>query len=248
MGFYEERLLPMITATVDAEMELPYFKMMLDGTLPIENFKFQCKQNYNYLIEYAKAWSVGFAKCPDFESMKIWYEIVKETVEWEIPFYKEHWQKVLDVDFATMEETIMANVKRSYTSHELARSWEGDLAEQVTALLPCDFVYWHMGQRLVSLCKVPFDELSDAGKLYRDWMSFYTKGWFVEVCEMLIKLIDKLVEYKSERELAKIEEIFAVGCNYEYLSWRDMYYKQETWPLENIFPKKFNQVERFKID
>ena len=65
MGFYEERLLPMITATVDAEMELPYFKQMLDGTLPIENFKFQCKQNYKYLIEYAKAWSVGFAKCPD---------------------------------------------------------------------------------------------------------------------------------------------------------------------------------------
>ena len=57
---------------------------MLAGTLPLENFKFQCCQNYNYLIEYAKAWSVGFAKCTDFGSMAIWYEIVKETVEWEI--------------------------------------------------------------------------------------------------------------------------------------------------------------------
>jgi len=241
MGFYEERLLPRITTTVTAEMELPYMKEMLEGTLPLENFRFQCRQNYNYLIEYGKAWAIGFAKCSEYNEMAIWYEFVKETIEHEIPFYKEYWQDRLGVSFEEMETTIMANVKRSYTSHELARSWEGDLAEQVTALLPCDLVYWQMGQRLTSLCTLP------EGHLYRDWMSFYTKGWFVEVCEKLIRLINKLTEHKTPRELAKLEEVFAIGCNYEYLSWRDMYYKMETWPLDELFPEKFNKIEKFRI-
>lgn len=34
-------------------------------------------------------------------------------------------------------------------------------------------------------------------------------------------------------------EIFAESCNYEILQWQNMYYKQETWPLPEIFPKKF---------
>lgn len=241
MDFYKERLLPRITTTVNAEMELPYMKQMLKGTLPLENFKFQCRQNYNYLIEYGKAWAIGFAKCTEYNEMAIWYEFVKETIEHEIPFYKEYWQGRLGVSFEEMETTIMANVKRSYTSHELARSWEGDLAEQVTALLPCDLVYWHMGQRLTSLCTLP------EGHLYRDWMNFYTKGWFVEVCEKLIRLINRLTEHKTPREIAKLEEIFAIGCNYEYLSWSDMYYKMETWPLDELFPVKFNKIEKFHI-
>ena len=241
MAFYQERLLPMVLKTVDAEMELPYFKMMLDGTLPMENFRFQCKQNYNYLIEYAKAWAIGFAKCSDYQEFSMWYEVIKETVEHEIPFYKEHWQKVLDIPFSEMETTIMANVKRSYSSHELARCWEGDLAEQVNVLLPCAFVYWYMGQRLTEKCSLP------EGHLYREWMSFYIRGWYAEVCERLINLINKLAANKSPRELAKMEESFAVGCNYEYLSWRDMYNKMETWPLEDIFPVKFNQISKFEI-
>lgn len=241
MGFYEEKLLPKITATVDAEMELPYFKEMLAGTLPIETFKFQCCQDYNYLVEYARAWTLAMAKCFDYETMKVCYEFVKDTMEWEIPFLRKHWQEVLGIDPDTMDGTVMANIKRAYTSHEMARTFEGDLAEQITALLPCELVYWQMGTRLVSLCELPEDHI------YRGWMSAYTEEKFVAGCQKLIRVIDKLAEKKTPRELARLEEIFAIGCNYEYLSWRDMYYKRETWPLEELFPAKFNTVEKFTI-
>ena len=53
MGFYEDRLYPMTIRTVEMEAETPYLKQVVEGTLPIEKFKFQVKQNYNYLIEYA---------------------------------------------------------------------------------------------------------------------------------------------------------------------------------------------------
>jgi thiaminase/transcriptional activator TenA len=236
MGFFEERLYPITEKVVAAEAETPHIKEIVAGTLPIEKFKFQVRQNYNYLIEYARAWAIGLAKCPDYETMAVWYEYVKETVEHEIPFYREYWKKNLDISFEELDGEVMSNIKRSYTSHELARSWEGDLTEQVTALLPCDILYWELAKVNIKRCNLP------KGNIYRDWIEFYTTGWFKEVCEKLITLINRLTENKSERQLAKLEEIYAVGCNYEYMSW-DMYYNMKTWPFEDIFPKKFTMIK-----
>jgi len=193
----------MTIKTVKIEAETPYLKEILNSTLPIEKFKFQVKQNYNYLIEYARARAVGLAKCQTYEQMMFWLELVRETIEHEVVFYRKYWKERLGISIEEFEDTILANIKRSYTSHELARSWEGDLAEQATALLPCAFVYWETGKYLKRKCKLS----------------------------------------KGPRELARLEEIYAVGCNYEYLSWRDMYYKMETWPIEDIFPKKFTTFE-----
>jgi len=236
MGFYKERLHPITTRVVAAIVETPHMKEIVAGTLPIEKFKFQARQNYNYLIEYAKAWAVGLAKCHDYETMAMWAEFVRETIEHEIPFYRKHWKETLNLSIEDLEGTIMSNIKRSYTSHELARSWEGDLAEQVTSLLPCDIVYWEQAKVNLARCTLP------KGNLYRNWIEFYTTGWFAEVCEKLIGLIDKLVAHKSERDLARIVEIYAVGCSYEYLSW-DMYYNMQTWPFPEIFPKKFTLIK-----
>ena len=235
MGFYQERLYPMTLKVVEAEVQTPHLREIVAGTLPIEKFKFQARQNYTYLIEYAKAWAVGLAKCPDFETMEIWAELVRETIEHEIPFYRTYWREKLGLSLEDLDGTVMSAIKRSYTSHELARSWEGDLAEQATALLPCAFVYWEMGKNLKEKCRLPADHL------YREWIQFYTTGWYQEVCTKMILLIDRLVGGKTARELARIEEIYALGCNYEYLSW-DMYYRMATWPFPEIFPKKFTLV------
>jgi len=229
MGFYEERLRPMTIRMVEAEVQTPHLQEILAGTLPLEKFRFQARQNYKYLVEYARAWAVGLAKCPDFDTMAIWAELVRETIEHEIPFYRSHWRQKLGLSLEELDGTVMSSIKRSYTSHELARSWEGDLAEQATALLPCAFVYWEMGKTMKRACQLP------AGHLYREWIEFYTTGWYDEVCTKLIQLINRLAAGKSARELGRLEEIYAAGCNYEYLSW-DMYYNMRTWPFPEIFP------------
>lgn len=236
MGFYKERLYPLVQKTVEANAKTSHLNGIVNGTLPIDKFKFQVRQNYNYLIEYAKSWATGLARCHDYDTMAIWAEIVNETIEHEIPFYRSYWKEKLGLSVDDLENEVMSLVKRSYTSHEVARSWEGDLAEQVTALLPCDLVYWEQAKYLLPKCTLP------EGNLYRDWLTFYTKGWFAEVCEKLIVLIDRLVENKTERELSRIIEIFAISCNYEHISW-DMYFNTQTWPLADLFPKKFTEYE-----
>ena len=81
------------------------------------------------MLEYARAWAVGLAKCQTYKQMMFWLELVRETIEHEIPSYRNYWKERLDISIEEFESTIMANVKRSYTSHELACSWGGNLAE-----------------------------------------------------------------------------------------------------------------------
>lgn len=70
MGFYEETLLPMIKKTVAVIEKTPHMQDILHGTMPDDRFRFQIKQNYNYLMEFTKCWAVGFAKCNGYEEMK----------------------------------------------------------------------------------------------------------------------------------------------------------------------------------
>jgi len=232
MGFYEKTLYPMTIKTVEAEIRTPHLMELAAGILPIEKFKFQAKQDYNYLIQYAKAWGVGLAKCDDYETIILWANILKETTDVELPFSRKNCIENLGIPAEELDGTIMSNIKRSYSSHELARSWEGDLAEQLTALLPCDILYCEFPKKLSEKCTLP------KGNIYRNWLDFYTSGWLDDLCKEMITLINSLTKNKTEKELARLEEIYAISCNYEYLSW-NMYYNMETWPIPDIFPQKF---------
>jgi thiaminase/transcriptional activator TenA len=213
---------------VDEEVKHPHLQEMASGILPEEKFIFQAKQNYQYLLEYTRAASLGIAKSPDYETMVIFQGYVNEVLDHEIPFYRQYYREKFNIDVAELDNTIMANIKRSYTSHELARSWEGDLAALTISLLPCAICYNEVAKKLIKICNAP------EGSFHRDWIQMYVGEIFTTAVENIKALTDKLTENKSENELKKLEEIYLVSCQYELLSW-DMYYKMETWPMPHLF-------------
>ena len=231
MNIYEEHLLPMIKTTCVALENTPQMLEILHGEMPMERFRWQIRQNYQYLLEYTKCWAVGFTKAQGFDEMQLWFSIVKSTFEDTVAMNRTYWAEQIGATTDDLEHTIMAEKKRSYTAHELARAYEGDLATCLMGLFPCNVLYMHMGDDLLPQCKL------DKENMFYKWIEFYTLPAYRAKCEREIAMINQLCENKSERELRRLLEIFAVGCNYELLQWRDMYYKMETWPLEEIFPK-----------
>ena len=231
MNIYEEHLLPMIKTTCVALESTPQMQEILHGKMPMERFRWQIRQNYQYLLEYTKCWAVGFTKAQGFDEMQQWYSIVKSTFEDTVAMNRTYWAEQIGATTDELEHTIMAEKKRSYTAHELARAYEGDLATCLMGLFPCNVLYMHMGDDLLPQCKL------DHENMFYKWIEFYTLPAYRAKCEHEIAMINQLCANKTERELRRLLEIFAVGCNYELLQWRDMYYKMETWPLEEIFPK-----------
>lgn len=241
MGFYEERLLPMIKKTVAVIEKTDHMQDILNGTMSDERFHWQIRHNYNYLKEFTKCWAVGLSKCNGYEEMKIWYDLLVETMEDEVEVNRHHWAEELGLSVEEMENTIMCPGKRTYTSFETARSWEGDLASQVVALFPCTILYMFFGLDLVPQCTLPADNK------YRYWLEFYITDKYKDHCARAIALVNKVCEGKTERELLKLQEIFAIGCNYEIFQWSEMYHNMTPWPLEEIFPPKFTTIP-FDLD
>lgn len=230
MDFYSERLLPIIKKTTAVIEQTPHMQDILHGTMPLERFSYQIRQNYQYLLDFTRAWAVGLSRARNFDEMMDWYRIVTNTMEEAVIPNRQKWAQYLKIPLPDLDQVIMAPGKRSYTSHELARAMEGDLASCLMALFPCNILYWHMGQDLISQCILP------AGNMYREWIEYYVSPSYAGKCEDQIRMVNELCGHKSSQEQDGLQTIFAIGCNYEILQWRDMYYEMEEWPLMEIFP------------
>ena len=97
MDFYETHLVPVIRKTCAALEATPQMQEILHGEMPMERFRWQIRQNYQYLMEYTKCWAVGLAKAQSFGEMEQWYAIVKSTFEGTVAFNRTFWAQQLGI-------------------------------------------------------------------------------------------------------------------------------------------------------
>ena len=233
MNFYQEKCEPVLRKAAKMIEETPHMQDIVKGVVPEEKMQFQIKQNYNYLMDYCRCWAVGFSKCKSYEEMMMFYPIVKSTMESTIMTNRTYWAEQLHMSTEEMDSIIEAPGKRSYTAFQLMCAEQGDLAETMMALFPCNIMYRYFGEDLLGQCKLPTDNM------FYQWLDFYTTEEYVAKCENEIAIVNTLCANKTEKEQAKLLEILATSCNYEILQWQHLYYEMETWPLDDIFPAKF---------
>ena len=232
MDFYREKLLPMIETTCAAIEATPHMQDILHGTMPLERFRFQITHNYLYLTEYTRCWAVGVSKSRSFDEMRDWYKVLSSTFEKTVMMNRDFWAKKVGLTTDEMDAAVMAEGKSSYTSFQLARCFEGDLANALMAVFPCNVLYWHMGAHLLPQCTLPPDDM------FREWIAFYVSPEYVEKCEGEIGMVNRLCANKPPEEQRRLLDVFAAACNYELLQWRDMYYNMKTWPLPELFGRE----------
>ena len=241
MGFYEERLYPILEKTADALLETEHMQNIINGTMPLERFQFQLRQNFNYLKDFSRCWAIGLARCNDYDEMSLWYASLKGVFEQELGESLRYWADASGASIESMENETMAEGKRSYTSHELARAWEGDNSMQIMAQFPCTILYLLFAEKACPKCTLPEDNM------YHHWLFFYISDWYREHCERSIKLVNKLAENKSPEHLARMEEACAISCNYELLQFENLYNKEQTWPLPEIIPDKKRTIATWDV-
>ncbi|MFQ6076885.1 MAG: thiaminase II, partial [Candidatus Bathyarchaeia archaeon] len=62
----------------------PFVIEMGEGTLPIEKFKFYIKQDYPFLIEFARCLGIATAKVQDLETMRTFASLLKASLTLEM--------------------------------------------------------------------------------------------------------------------------------------------------------------------
>lgn len=221
---FTDRIYPRIKDLWIACLNHPFVQELGEGSLDLDKFKHWLKQDYVYLIEYARLFAIGTSKSHDLETMNSFAKGLDGVLFMEMDLHKSY-AKTFSISEEELETTEKSAINTAYTSYMLNKAQAGGVENVAAALLACSWSYNYIG---LELAKVP-GALED--KNYGSWVKMYSSDEFTELNNNAMQLMDKLADGKPERELKILEDIIVKTGYFEYMFW-DMCYKKESWPID----------------
>jgi len=197
----------------------PFVQKLGNGSLEKETFMFYLKQDYKYLLEYAKVFALGALKAKDEPTVKNFTASQKATLD-EMNLHRMYMTDY-GISLEDADNTTQSLFNKAYTANMMTIGYTESVVELMAALLPCPWSYYDFACRL----KEDFNE-NLSNNYYKSWIETYANNEFYESFSWFFPTMDILCEGKSDKELQHIVEIFKSSVEFEYLFW-DMAYRQE---------------------
>jgi len=140
------------------------------------------KQDYLFLIQFSKAWSLAILKSDNLEEMKIAASTVNELINFEMGLHISLCEKY-GISKLDLENTEEKNENIAYTRYVLELGYSGDFLDLLSALAPCVLGYGEIGLNL--------QNSNPKISMYNKWIETYSSSEYQSVCLNVGKLIDK---------------------------------------------------------
>jgi thiaminase (transcriptional activator TenA) len=202
----------------EAQLAHPFVRGVADGTLPTEPFRHYVRQDYLFLIEYARLLALGCARAPRVAEMERLAALARAVLETEMELhrgYAEEW----GISREELETERPTATTRAYSDFLLRTAALGDFAELVSALLPCMWGYSWLGKRLAD-GERPADE-----RLAR-WIEMYASDEFAQLADWCREVTDAAAEGAGAEGRARMCEAFLTSSRYELAFW-EMAWREE---------------------
>ena len=85
-----ERLLEATKEIWDGYNETPFVKEIADGSLDHEKFKYYTIQDYLYLLDYTKVFSIGTAKAKNLDAMRLFAGYTHSILDGEMDIHRAY--------------------------------------------------------------------------------------------------------------------------------------------------------------
>ncbi len=207
----------------DAQLVHPFVVALADGTLPRETFQFYILQDARFLTELAKTFAFAATKTDDRDRILKFGEFLMDTVRVERALH-EMYAARFGLTMAEMAAAPMAPTNYAYTRHMLSIAATGTLAEVVTVMLPCAWIYAVVGEHFTAQGEPPADHP------YHDWLAIYASPDFGSVGDWLRAVVDDEANRMDDRGQQRLRDIFRTSSEYEWLFWQ-MAWTREAWPV-----------------
>ena len=217
-----DKLRAAASAVWDAQHEHPFIRGIGDGSLDVERFKHWVRQDYVFLIDYARMLSLAAARAPGLDAMTRLAELAHATLTTEMSLHRAYAAE-LGISAEELERERPAPTCRAYTDFLVRTAATGSFPELVGALLPCMWGFSDVGLALARGAQ-------PAENRYRAWIDMYASSAFEALSEWCRELLDRVGAGLPPSELRAVEEAFVTSCRYEYLFW-EMAWKLEAWPV-----------------
>jgi thiaminase (transcriptional activator TenA) len=184
------------------------------GTLPHEIFRGYFEQNILYLRDYARAIALTLSKAPDAEALATLTAFLMQIVANELPANAAFLER-LGGDPSALVESGLEPSAYAYTRHMLSVCAQGDCAEGLTAVLPCQWSYGEIARPLMAQ--------RPADPIYADWIAMFGNPEYDALVEETTGLLDRLADPDDGAQMHRLTEIFERSTQYEVAFW-DMAY------------------------
>ncbi|RZV06402.1 thiaminase /4-amino-5-aminomethyl-2-methylpyrimidine deaminase [Natrinema hispanicum] len=206
----------------EAILEHPMVSQLGEGTLDEAPFRYWVRQDYVYLIEYARVFAHGAAMAPDLERMGTFAELLDSTINTEMDLHRAY-AETFGISEAELEAIEPSPTTQGYTDFLVRTAATGTFGDLIAALLPCMWGFNVTGKRLAEQGRP-----DHAG--YAEWIDMYAGEEFTELTEWCKDLMDDVWAESTPDERDRYRELFRTSARYEYRFW-DAAWRQEEWSI-----------------
>jgi thiaminase/transcriptional activator TenA len=158
------------------------------GTLPREAFLHYLKQDYIFLVHFARAWALAVFKSDRIDEMRTAAATVHALIDHEMRLHIQTCAAE-GISQSTLADTVEENENLAYTRFVIDAGMKGDLLDLLVSLSPCVFGYGEIGSRLAVEADGPSSDHP-----YREWIETYACPEYQAVCDDVGQLLEKVVK------------------------------------------------------
>jgi len=158
---------------------------------------------------------------PEIDDVMRMLDAAKETFAIET-ILKEQYFNEFKISQSDILRAKHAPSCKAHIDHLYRYTRSGTLAEGLSAILPCSWIYVEIGLHFTS-----GEEIPDSNR-YKSWLLTYADPAFIEMVEWWFDLLENAVIHMTDSERNHIQGIFLDSCRYEWLFW-EMSWKKEKW-------------------
>jgi thiaminase/transcriptional activator TenA len=181
------------------------------GNPYLHQLRFWMRQDYLFLIDYARLFALAAARAPDLETMTAFARLCHETLEGEMTLHRSY-AADFGISTAELESETKAPVTQAYTDFLLRTAALGDYSELVAALLPCMWGFSEVGAGLKKR-GLPQEPLSAR------WVEMYGSEDFAQLAAWCRDILDALANGLPQQALNRMQAAFITSSRHELAFW-----------------------------
>ena len=173
-------------------------------------------QDYLFLIQFSKAWSLAIVKSDTLDEMKVAANTVNGLINFEMDLHIDlcgsYGISKIDLENANEE-----NENIAYTRYVLEAGYSGDLLDLLAALIPCVLGYGEIGLNNAKVIPEDF--------MYHKWLKTYSSKEYQKICDEVANMFDNAIllrldkNYKDSYKWNNIKKIFSKAVLLEVDFW-----------------------------
>jgi len=193
-----------------------FINKLSNDTLKEEKFLNYLIQDYLFLIQFSKAWSLAILKSDNLEEMKIAASTVNDLINFEMELHITLCANY-GISKSDLENADEENANIAYTRYVLELGYSGDFLDLLSSLAPCVLGYGEIGLN----CQ----NSNPKTLMYKKWIETYSSIEYQDVCKNVSGLIDQAfllrlgTNFENTYKWKKVNQIFKKATLLEVDFW-----------------------------